>query len=510
MSDYFPNQPLSSDRAHYNMNLPELSHRDHPYLYQQPQRVNIWLRLTSAVARLPQQSLDQREGLRRNRLTSWILLGMFVLVCLLIPAGIGSPSTAVAIGIAGVGLVLASVFNHAGWTTAAAVFLVVLIDAGIIGALAGGTGGLEVVDLPAYDLLAISVVVGATILPRAAAFVIAFCNCALITVSFLLLPKAPDLLQQIAALGAVSLLARPIALQALLAIIAYLWVRGVDQQVRRADRAEEMAALEHAYAEQRRQLEIGVQQILATHVRIANGDYTARAPLSQENVLWQIAASLNNLLVRLQRAGQADYQLQRTEEEIDRLAVALRDLQAGRRAIWPAPAGTSADKLLAVLAPPQLRQPGPAGQPGERSFREGPSPRGGQQQWQMEPGSGGRGQSGGQGQSGGLGGMSPQPGREQSRVWSEPPDRFGAGYSNPLPQGGGRFGQGAFGQQPPSMPPAPQQPQDPASTGPNDQFWPSLDPFSADDRGGRVTNDPTQQGGSFPSLDNPWYLPPDE
>ena len=163
MSDYFPNQPLSSDRAHYNRNLPELSRRDHPYSYQQPQRVNIWLRLTSAVARLPQQSLDQREGLRRNRLTSWILLGMFVLVCLLIPAGIGSPSTAVAIGIAGVGFVLASVFNHAGWTTAAGVFLVVLIDAGIMGALAGGTGGLEVVDLPAYDLLAISVVVGAKI-----------------------------------------------------------------------------------------------------------------------------------------------------------------------------------------------------------------------------------------------------------------------------------------------------------------------------------------------------------
>jgi len=48
----------------------------------------------------------------------------------------------------------------------------------------------------------------------------------------------------------------------------------------RADRAETVAALEHALLEQKRDLELGIQQILQTHVTIANGNLDARAPLS--------------------------------------------------------------------------------------------------------------------------------------------------------------------------------------------------------------------------------------
>ena len=99
-------------------------------------------------------------------------------------------------------------------------------------------------------------------------------------------------------------------------------------------------------ADQKRQLDIGIQQILQTHVRAANGDYSARAPLGQDNILWQIASSLNNLLSRLQRSGQAEHQLRRTDEEIRRLAAAIDDAQAGRKPIWPAPTGTAADLIL--------------------------------------------------------------------------------------------------------------------------------------------------------------------
>src|SRR5262245_37128068 len=143
-----------------------------------------------------------------------------------------------------------------------------------------------------------------------------------------------------------SLIGRPIALQIIVATVAFLWVKGSDEAIRRADRTEELAALEQSFAEQRRQLELGVQQILETHVRAANGDYSARAPLSQDNLLWQVAASLNNLLSRLQRSGQADHLLRRTEEELRRLAGAIDDARQGRRPIWPAPSGTLADPII--------------------------------------------------------------------------------------------------------------------------------------------------------------------
>src|SRR5260370_40527739 len=139
------------------------------------------------------------------------------------------------------------------------------------------------------------------------------------------------------------------ALELVPALGGYLWVRGPGAAVRRAERAEEIDALEHMIAEQKRQLDIGVQQILQTHIRAANGDFGARAPLGQDNALWQISSSLNNLLARLQRAGNAEYSLQRTEEELQRLAAALQDAQSGRRPIWPAPSGTSVDPIIEII-----------------------------------------------------------------------------------------------------------------------------------------------------------------
>ncbi len=224
----------------------------------------------------------------------------------------------------------------------------------MIGALLGAVVNqpghpLDTVNLPAYDLLAVAVIIAASVLPRWAAFVVAAINAGLICGDYFLQPKSGDLLKWQGANGALWLLARPIALQIIVAAVAFLWVRGADEALRRADRAEELAELEHAFAEQHKQIEVGAHQILETLVRVANGDYRARAPLSEENVLWQIAASLNNLLSRMQRSGAAEHQLGRTEEELRRLATALDDVRLGRRAAWPAPSGTAADLILERL-----------------------------------------------------------------------------------------------------------------------------------------------------------------
>lgn len=320
-------------------------------------RVNGWLRATSWGWQYQLQSIADRERARRSRLASWIILGLFIADAIIFPIGIGDIGSEAAVVILAVGLAAAVLFNRRGWVGITGALISALIIAASVGAVVAYPLGLTLDALPAFDLLAISTVVAASVLPRQAAFVVAGINIALICSVFFLFHHATDLQAELTnkslystpLLGSLALLARPVALQVILAVVAFLWVRSTDDALRRADRAEEVAALEHTIVEQKRQLDIGIQQILQTHIRVANGDFSARAPLGQDNVLWQISSSLNNLLARLQRSGNAEYRMQRTEEELQRLATALRDAQAGRRPIWPAPSGTAVDPVIEII-----------------------------------------------------------------------------------------------------------------------------------------------------------------
>ena len=321
--------------------------RPSPAVAAEIKRRNWWLRLTSHTWDEASADLHTREMARRSRLTSWIILGLLGVGVILLPAGIGDAPTLTAVVIGIIGTCVAAGLNRMGYVTAAGTLLVTLILAADLGAdLSAPHGVIDPLYLPSYDLLAIAVILAASILPRAAAFVVAMVNIAAIVLDFSFQPHSSDLQHSVAAYGVASLLVRPIALQVIVATVAYLWVRGTDDAIRRADRAEEMATLEHNFAMQRQQLEIGVQQILETHVRIANGDYSARAPIIQDSLLWQIASSLNNLMARLQKSGQAEHQLRRTEDELRRLAVSIDDAAAGKRPIWPASSGTAADLII--------------------------------------------------------------------------------------------------------------------------------------------------------------------
>ena len=312
--------------------------------------------------------VHQREVARRSRLASWIILGLLIMLLALVPAGSTDMPTMVAIVFGFLGVLVAAVLNRAGLVTVAGLLLVVLVVLGVMGAVTGAKTGLDTIYLPSYDLLAIGVIIGASILPRIAAFVIAFINVGIISLDFALQHHTGDLITQIHNDSVLGILARPIALQVIIATVAYLWVRGADEAIKRADRAEEIARLEHAVAEQRRQIEIAAQQLLETHVRAANGDYGARASITQDNLLWQVGVSLNNLLARLQKSGQAEHMLRRTDEELRRLAMAIDDAQAGRKPIWPAPTGTSADLILERITGRGQSQAAPSAYPPQPGY----------------------------------------------------------------------------------------------------------------------------------------------
>lgn len=321
---------------------------------------HFWVTLTGPGDDAPQRTIEERARLRRARLSSVVIAGMLLLALLVLPLGLQDPTgaTLTADIILFVATLTAAVCNRLGQTTLAGIILVGVLMLAVLGAVAGAKQ-LDWVYLPAFDLLGIVVVVAATLLLRWQMWIVALVAAALVVVDFAVQPKAgttQSLATFVGQYGIYPLVARPIIVVLVVAILLHLLSRALEAEVHRADRAEDMAALEHEVAEQRRQLEAGVQELLATHVRVANGDFSARAPMNQGNVLWQVSASLNNLLGRLQKTGQSDFQLKRTEQEIDRLAEALLQAREGRRPIWPAPTGTRVDRLLEVLLGGQ-RQP---------------------------------------------------------------------------------------------------------------------------------------------------------
>src|SRR5690348_15096715 len=301
-----------------------------------------------------------RERLRKAELTSFSILAVFFLLVSLVSNSLAHPSTAQVVGTMALGLFVAAVLNRAGWSRVAAYLVPSLLTLVIMLAIVRTDGGLRLALLPAYDLLALPVFLVALTASRRATWVFAALGIAFVLADFALQPHARitaagasgfDDIQyaigQVTWWGEVN---RHVALILFAALFSWLGAWSVEAAIVRADRAEEVARLEHYVADSKRRLDQGIQQILDTHIRAANGDFSARAPMNQDNVLWQIAASLNNLLGRLQKTGQAEHQLRRTEGELRRLATALDDAQMGRRPIWPAPTGTAADLILARIA----------------------------------------------------------------------------------------------------------------------------------------------------------------
>jgi hypothetical protein len=100
-----------------------------------------------------------------------------------------------------------------------------------------------------------------------------------------------------------------------------------------------------------------IEAILQTHVQVSNGDFQARAPLSQDNLLWQIAHLLNNLIGRIQNYIRAEAELEYARETIIRLTDELQEARRTRRPVQVFTTKTFLDPFLQELAKLPLNQP---------------------------------------------------------------------------------------------------------------------------------------------------------
>ena len=302
-----------------------------------------WYHLTAPKEPEPSASFQKREAARRGRLASTTLFWMTIFTLLPLPVALISrniPFLVLLVFTLCIN-VLALALNRLGYRTLAGVISVIVLGAGIALSLVMNPGGLDVSNLPTFDLLIESTLVAVAFFPSWSVFVVILLNCLFIIID-LSLEHHSIALGYLLSTATYDVLVRPIILQSFVAVIVYLWVRSATQAIARADRAEEISKLERREIErqeqelqQKQQLDIGMQIILQTHVQVANGNFQARAPLNRENVLWQIAYSLNTLISRLQRYNQIEAEQQHLSRELAHLLEAVQTAKQQQRPLLP-------------------------------------------------------------------------------------------------------------------------------------------------------------------------------
>lgn len=321
---------------------------------QRQSLASLWLHFASSSGAIPQQTLEQRELARRSDLVAWLALGMLGGLVIVSPMAITDHLAALAF-LCFFALQLAAVsLNRAGHITLAGIMLVSSLNAAIFVYMWSSPLGLTMGQLPNYDALAVSVVIAASVLPRRAGFVVALVNATMIVADYVIRPHnanviADSVLYPSVAFQTVSLLVRPIALQFVFALVAFLWVRGVDRAIWRADRAEEIAQLEFREVEHTRTLEEGVRYLHQTLAQWAKGNFTHRVPAMPFDLLEQVRSDLNAYMERFGPVMDASKYLRQLQNEVARLTVSLEIWVRGQPVVWPEPSGTPLDRAIELL-----------------------------------------------------------------------------------------------------------------------------------------------------------------
>jgi hypothetical protein len=276
----------------------------------------------------PEASLQRKDLARRGRIASiLLLLTIGVSLCILLPSGLVQFAVAqrpflliiaAALVVICTGLVY---LNRIGLTTLVGAVLILGNTVGNCYSILG-PGQVLLTNVQLFDTLSISLLFAVALLPPWGVFVTAAGNL-LVTAALLnMFPHEAAVTPHIA-----NVISRAASVEISISVIAFLLVQIMRQAIARADRAEEIGKLqkallkqEHAVAEQKRALDASILQIIDTQRRVANGDLDARVPLTPENVLWEVAGSLNNLLNRMRRGIQAEQELAQVLPRLDHAA----------------------------------------------------------------------------------------------------------------------------------------------------------------------------------------------
>jgi len=316
-----------------------------------------WFRIT-APQEPPNPTFAQREATRRGRLASLTIAFISLFAVLPLIQGIVEHNPGLLISMV-VTLLLNAValfvLNRRGHLLAAGWVIIVVFDLGFALSLLAAPGGTSFANIRGFDVMAVAVLIVVAFFPPRSVFIIAPINTVFLLLWIFFGPHDQQVAEALHQ-DAYGLLFPPMALEIYIAVMAFLWVSSAVKAIANLDRTEEIVALERreiARQEEqlalKQQLEAGVEQLLQTHVRAANGDFSARVPLNKDNVLWKVAYSLNNLLSRLERYNQLQAETRRTQEALHALAEQIRQAKETGRPVQFQRTGTPVDEIMVAL-----------------------------------------------------------------------------------------------------------------------------------------------------------------
>ncbi len=268
-----------------------------------------WWYQLSLPKRAPDITPEDRERTRYARLTSAFSL---LILCITLPLAVNTiirdvKQTGPIAAIIGLVCLFSSIAaNKLGYNRVAAFLLILDVTQ-----LAGGAllrNDLDPAFVPVFCSLVITVILAGSLMPPVFALVVAVMNCAIVALVTEFQVHTPYYDQMVKQGGFSLVFILPIALQIIVGVVIYVIMTNLITTIRRADRAEEIVALQKEIVEHQRRrvqdqqlLEEGIAMLAQVFTSVSNGDLNARAPAGPDSVLWQVAAPLNNLLNRAQR-----------------------------------------------------------------------------------------------------------------------------------------------------------------------------------------------------------------
>lgn len=272
-----------------------------------------WYRLTSPPE-IENPTLAQRDIARRSKILSALVLFLALVLLLVAYVALTGPNKQIIITVYAIypTIFLCLVLNRWGHVNIAGVLLTLTLLAGMyltLGTTAFLHGGLSPNDKDILYLPFFGELVAGVLLPSFAIFVVAIFNTA---AALFFLYDAPHTaaFTEMMASSASSIVFRIVEIHFFVTLVVWIVTTWTLISVKQANRAAELARLEHDLRaeadeklQQKAQVEQGISEIVQVHTQVANGNLGARVHLQGENVLWQIAVPLNNLLGRYQQAA---------------------------------------------------------------------------------------------------------------------------------------------------------------------------------------------------------------
>jgi hypothetical protein len=277
----------------------------------------LWYSLVTPPEPLTTANFSQRERIRRSRFASLAMLVLIFLAFTLLAQAIIAQNLiqVIEVIITLWAYVLILFLNRRGFVEIAGILALIVVYT---------IGTLTMFNYPGKLTIDNLLLLGFTIIPYmiAIAFfssrslLLTFCISAFHIWAIMIYGPHDEAIAHLLRTAPFQVFSQIYGLQLITSVILYIWSRSAERAFALADRAEERVARAMQEKERRKQdlekkhrLDTGIQQILQTHVAVANGDLNARAPLHRGHELWPVAGALNNLIARLQRMNHAEREL---------------------------------------------------------------------------------------------------------------------------------------------------------------------------------------------------------